>query len=68
MLKAFGDLLVSASADGAVRVWDLKTDSCVRTFEEQGNAIWACGMNENQTLLATGSVHGDMKIWSIADG
>lgn len=65
MLREFDNLLVSASGDGAVRVWNLTTDSCVRTFDAHDNAILACSMNEDRTLHATGGVHDDVKIWRV---
>lgn len=68
MLKVFDNLLVSASSDGAVRVWDLRTNTCILNFTRYDNSIVTCSMNKDLTLLATGGVLGEIKIWSVNDG
>lgn len=68
MLKIFDNTLVSASDDGMVRVWDLTTDSCVHVFEGHDGGVLAVEMNESRTLLAAGTIQGDVKIWDLDNG
>lgn len=67
MLKTFDNLLVSASSDGIVKVWDLNTYACLRTFEGHSGWVLPAGMNADGSLLATGSMEGII-IWSMEKG
>lgn len=61
-----GNLLVSASRDQSLRIWDITTGFCVRTL--QGHSSWVrdvCPSPDGRFLLSTGD---DMaiKLWDIS--
>src|SRR5690349_13816816 len=68
MLRAFDDYLVSGSSDGGVRVWDITNNSFIHALAVQDRSVMFCGMNEDRTLLATGGVEGEVKIWNMETG
>ena len=38
--------LASASVDGVVKLWNLKKQNCVNTFEMHGDKIWTMDLIE----------------------
>jgi U3 small nucleolar RNA-associated protein 13 len=58
--------ILSASADGLIRLWDIRSGECVRTFDEHQDKVWAIALptdgghgalhNENNTQKLTSSL------------
>jgi transducin (beta)-like 1 len=56
--------LASASFDHTVKIWDISTGTCTRTFEHQ-DAVHGVEYSPNGTFLASGTVNGRVYVWSL---
>ena len=63
-----GKSLMSGSGDGSLRLWDLSTSKCVRTFTGHQKAIVALGYLNDGAQLISGSMDKSIKIWDRATG
>jgi hypothetical protein len=60
-----GELLVSASADGTVRLWDVNELKCLRTFRLRARGGVALSPDGN--LLAFGGAVGRIDLWCLSE-
>lgn len=60
-----GILLGTASSDKTVRMWDLKSQQNVHTFEEHGGAAKAISFSENGYYMASGSADNTVRVWDL---
>ncbi|MFE3928033.1 WD40 repeat domain-containing protein [Streptomyces sp. YIM B13508] len=60
-----GQLLVSGSADGQVRVWEPRTGQLLRKFSDHQFSVrcLATHRNPGQNLVASGGGDGNVRIW-----
>jgi len=61
-------LLVTASADKTVRVWNADNGSAVRTLSGMTDQVFAVAISGDGTMVAAGSYAGEVYVWKIADG
>jgi hypothetical protein len=61
-------LLVTASADGTVRIWNLDNGSNVRTLSGHTDQVFAVAISPDGASIASGSWNGEVKVWKVADG
>jgi WD40 repeat protein len=68
-------IIVSGSADGAVRVWDAATGAPVGdplTGDADQGAVWVTsvgvGQVEGRTIIVSGSADGAVRVWDAATG
>ncbi|MCS7240766.1 MAG: hypothetical protein NZ651_05945 [Candidatus Bipolaricaulota bacterium] len=54
-LALFQDSLFSVGRDGALKVWDVRTKTLLRSWEEVRSPVYALALSPAGTLLATGS-------------
>jgi WD40 repeat protein len=60
--------LVTCSADGTVRVWNMENGSAVRTLAGHTDWVYALALSPDGSLAASGSWNGEVWIWKLADG
>jgi WD40 repeat protein len=60
-----GKLLVSASYDKSVRVWDTSTGKQLAVFEAVGKGPSAAAWSPDQTVFATADLSGTISLWGI---
>ncbi|KAH9482937.1 putative WD repeat-containing protein C3D6.12 [Psilocybe cubensis] len=58
-------LLVTASKDTFMKLWDLTTQHCVQTVVAHRSEIWSLAINQEQNLIFTGSGEGELKVWKF---
>jgi pre-mRNA-processing factor 19 len=60
-----GLILGTGTADSVIRIWDLKTQANVATFEGHKRAVVDLGFSENGYYLATASEDGSVRLWDL---
>ncbi|KAJ7095283.1 WD-repeat-containing protein [Mycena belliarum] len=58
-------LLLSASKDTFLKLWDLSTQHCVQTVVAHRSEIWTMDVDLEQNLIFTGSGEGELKAWRL---
>ncbi|KAJ1961149.1 hypothetical protein GGI12_003410 [Dipsacomyces acuminosporus] len=61
-----GDMLVSASGDRTIKVWDLTTRTCVLTFLDHTRGV-AC-LDFDGKYIVSGSSDKSIRIWNVETG
>ena len=61
-------LLVTASADDTVRVWNEDNGAAIRTLSGHTDYVYALAISSDGALIASGSFNGEVKVWKTADG
>jgi WD40 repeat protein len=61
------DLLVTVSADGSVRSWDVSTGAALAAALGQGGPITSAVLRDGGRVAYTGSTNGSALAWSVAD-
>lgn len=59
-------VVVSASADGSVRVWDAHSGACLRTYDADV-AVVACAFAWDGRTVLAGAADGTLRVWNAAD-
>jgi WD40 repeat protein len=67
-LSFVGRWLVSGSQDWSVRLWDLETNSVVRTFEGHQGTVHAVAMTPDGQAILSGSEDRTLRLWDAATG
>ncbi|KAJ6515988.1 WD-repeat-containing protein [Mycena sanguinolenta] len=58
-------LLLSASKDTFLKLWDLSTQHCVQTIVAHRSEVWTMDVDSEQNLVFTGSGEGELKAWKL---
>jgi WD40 repeat protein/serine/threonine protein kinase/energy-coupling factor transporter ATP-binding protein EcfA2 len=64
-LRFVNDSLVSASADGSARLWDVTTGEAVRTVFSGDDAVWGLAPAPDGETVLTGGASGRVLEWSL---
>jgi class 3 adenylate cyclase/WD40 repeat protein len=59
------NMLISASWDGTIRLWNIETAECIASFEGKMGGITSIATCDNDTKLIAGSSQGMIKLWDI---
>ena len=63
--------MLSAGADGLIKLWGLRSSECLATFDEHEAKVWAMHVaGANDSLLVTGGADARVNVWrdcTIAD-
>lgn len=57
-----GSILISAGADGEIRLWSLEDFGCLKDFVAHGNAVTS--LQSNGEVIVSGGSDGMAKVWS----
>ncbi|MCJ1354296.1 MAG: hypothetical protein MMC33_004284 [Icmadophila ericetorum] len=56
--------VLSAGADGLVKLWGVRTSECLATFDEHEAKVWAMHVaGANDSLLVTGGADARVNVW-----
>ncbi|MGF1650848.1 MAG: protein kinase [Hyphomicrobiaceae bacterium] len=62
------DLIVSASADRSLRLWDVRRLSLVRSYRGHPEFVTAAALSQDGERLASGDLSGEIRVWSVGSG
>ncbi|KAJ2619793.1 hypothetical protein GGI26_005555 [Coemansia sp. RSA 1358] len=65
-IHLYEDTLVSASGDRTIKIWDLKTRTCVQTLADHTRGV-AC-LDFDGTYIVSGSSDRSIRIWDAVTG
>jgi WD40 repeat protein len=60
--------LVSASADGTVRVWDVETGKVAHALLGHQGHVRSAVFSPTADLIASGDEHGKVRVWDVVSG
>lgn len=63
-----GKILISASEDGKIKIWNLKTGECLLTLGGHPFGVKNVAVSPDGEFFATGGGDGTIKIWSLKNG
>lgn len=59
---------LSGSADCTLKLWDVATGRCIRSFEGHREAVHAVALNADATYALSASQDRTLKLWAVATG
>lgn len=65
--SANGDMLLSASSDGTVRVWDMKLMETMMVFRGHAREVWDCGFGLDERAVLSSGTDGSVRVWNVND-
>ncbi|KZV38388.1 transducin beta-like protein 3 [Dorcoceras hygrometricum] len=54
---------ISDGADGLVKLWTVKTNECVATYDQHEDKIWALAIGRKTEMIATGGGDAVINLW-----
>ncbi len=63
-----GSVVVSASADATVKVWESATGRCIHTLTGHSGRVCAIAVSADGRLAISGGVDTTLRIWDVATG
>ena len=61
-------LVASAASDGLVKVWNMSSWTCEKTFPADSNCVYALEWWPSSRLLVTGGHERSIKLWKVTSG
>ncbi|KAF3948649.1 hypothetical protein CMV_025384 [Castanea mollissima] len=58
-----GTQFVSCGADGLVKLWTVKTNECIATYDKHEDKVWALAIGKKTEMLATGGGDAVINLW-----
>jgi WD40 repeat protein len=63
-----GSLLASSSLDQTIKLWDFRTNKCIKTLKGHTNRVVSVAFTPDDKFLVSGSYDETIKIWNIETG
>src|SRR5947208_821255 len=61
-----GTMVASGSTDNTIKLWNLKTRSCLATLNGHKRLIWALAFSPDGKILASGSGDHSVRLWNVS--
>ncbi len=63
-----GRTLASSSDDETLKLWDIQTMQCIKTFKWDNDGINSVAISSDGRILVAGGWNGTIKIWNMETG
>ncbi|XP_052812359.1 neurexin-1-like isoform X2 [Mya arenaria] len=63
-----GRYLVSGSADGTLKVWDMHTERPIHTLQGHTDEVWCTALSSDNEIAVSGSADGTIRLWHVKNG
>lgn len=63
-----GKKIISAGADGSLRLWDTRTGKELRRLDGHAGRIWAVAFAPDGRRVVSGGFDGSVRLWDLASG
>ncbi|XP_053386148.1 uncharacterized protein LOC123539409 isoform X3 [Mercenaria mercenaria] len=60
--------LVSSSADGTLKVWDMHTERPIHTLQGHTDEVWCSAISNDNEIVVSGSADGTIRLWRMKNG
>lgn len=57
--------IYSSGTNGLVKLWTIKSNECVKTFDEHEDKVWALAVHETENTFITGGADSNLIIWKV---
>ncbi|CAD5125830.1 DgyrCDS14032 [Dimorphilus gyrociliatus] len=61
-------VIVSASHDHTLKVWDLETEKLLHTLNGHTDQVWCCTISSDGDWIVSGGRDGTVRLWKLATG
>ena len=61
-------LLVTASDDKTLKIWELSSGKSLKTLKGHSNYVFCCNFNPQSNLIVSGSFDESVRIWDVRTG
>ena len=61
-------MIVSASCDGSIRVFEVESGECVNVLRGHESIVMSAVFNYNDTMIVSASCDGTIRIWDVESG
>lgn len=68
LLPSQSNILVTGSFDENVKLWDVRTGTCIKTLPAHSDPVTATDFNRDGTCIVSGSHDGLVRIWDTSTG
>ncbi len=58
-----GSQMLTSASDGLVKIWNIKTNEAIRTYDEHDNKCWALCTDQNEDVCVTGGADSKLIVW-----
>jgi U3 small nucleolar RNA-associated protein 13 len=58
-----GTQLISTGSNGLIKLWNIKNDECVGTFDEHEDKLWALCVSSDEETFVSGGADGRLNVW-----
>ena len=58
-----GNQLISTGSDGLIKLWSIKSNECVGTFDEHDDKLWALCVSKDEMKFVSGGADGKLIVW-----
>lgn len=62
------NLIVSCGRDRRIRLWDIRTNDCVKTMDGHESTVFSLALLPDHQRIATGSADKTIRLWDIGRG
>ena len=60
-----GKFIASGSQDTTLKIWEVASKQCLRTFREHRDRVMSVGISPGSETIISGSLDGKIKCWNL---